>query len=107
MKALYLDHTLPRLKNELSRPQRLLLVKKVTKSNYKTLIKKVLQLGWKLKRSLVIQLISEKDNIKYTKKNEIKLVAKLNPSVIQGNRKKEDEGMYVCKAGHLEIRKDR
>jgi hypothetical protein len=57
---------------------------------------------------------SEKDNIEYSKKNHIHLVAKLNPSVTQGFRKKEDEfefnkdaGMYVCKAGHMAIRKAR
>lgn len=57
---------------------------------------------------------SEKDNITYTKNNEIELVAKLNPSVTQGFRKHEDEfqfnkdaGMYVCKAGHMAIRKAR
>ena len=55
---------------------------------------------------------SEKGNIEYTNKNEIQLVAKLNPSVTQGFRSKEDEfefnkdaGMYVCKAGHMAIRK--
>ncbi len=62
----------------------------------------------------MIQPILKKDNIEYTKENEIKLVSKLNPSVTQGNRKKEDEfefnkdaGMYVCKAGHMAIRKAR
>ncbi len=57
---------------------------------------------------------SEKDNLAYAKKNEIELVAKLNPLITQGNRKKEDEflfnkdaGMYVCKAGHMAIRKAR
>lgn len=57
---------------------------------------------------------SEKENIKYSNENEIKLVAKLNPIVTQGTRSKEDEfefnkdaGMYVCKAGHLAIRKAR
>lgn len=55
---------------------------------------------------------SEKGNIAYSNENNIRLVAKLNPSVTQGNRKKEDEfqfnkdaGMYVCKAGHMAIRK--
>ncbi|SIT07619.1 hypothetical protein SAMN05421787_1148 [Virgibacillus pantothenticus] len=40
------------------------------------------------------------------------LVAKLNPAITQGYRKKEDEfefnkdaGMYVCKAGHMAIGK--
>lgn len=48
----------------------------------------------------------------HIQKKEIRLVAKLNPVVTQGNRKKEDElqfnkdaGMYVCKAGHMAIRK--
>jgi len=57
---------------------------------------------------------SEKENIKYKKKNEMKLVARLNPLITQGNRKKEaefdfnkDAGMYVCKAGHMAIRKAR
>lgn len=57
---------------------------------------------------------SEKGNIEFANKNNIKLVAKLNPSVTQGFRKKEDEfqfnkdaGMYVCKAGHMSIRKAR
>src|SRR5699024_10611665 len=56
---------------------------------------------------------SEKGNIEYTNKNEVELVAKLNP-VTQGTRTKEDEfefnkdaGMYVCKAGHIAIRKAR
>lgn len=55
---------------------------------------------------------SEKGNIKFTNKNNIKLVAKLNPSITQGCRKKENEfqfnkdaGMYVCKEGHMAIRK--
>lgn len=45
---------------------------------------------------------SEKDNIAYAKTNEFELVAKLNPQIAQGSRKKEDEfqfnkdaGMYV------------
>jgi hypothetical protein len=42
------------------------------------------------------------------------LVAKLNPQITQGTRKNEEEfqfnkdaGMYVCKAGHMAIRKAR
>lgn len=57
---------------------------------------------------------SEKDNIVYASKNDIELVAKLNPLITQGGRKKEEEfqfnkdaGMYVCKAGHMAIRKAR
>jgi len=57
---------------------------------------------------------SEKGNIKLALDEKINLVAKLNPGVTQGNRKKEDEfqfnkdaGMYMCHAGHLAIRKAR
>ncbi|GAA3326960.1 hypothetical protein GCM10020331_065000 [Ectobacillus funiculus] len=57
---------------------------------------------------------SEKDNISYCQEEDIKLISKLNPVVTQGIRKKEDEfefnkdaGMFVCKAGHLAIRKKR
>ena len=57
---------------------------------------------------------SEKGNIELAEREELKLVAKLNPSVTQGFRKNENEfqfnkdaGMYVCKAGHMAIRKAR
>lgn len=79
-----------------------------------TLIEKSAEAGIEVKTVIGDAAYSEKDNIKYTKKNEIKLVAKLNPLITQGNRKKEDEfdfnkdaGMYVCKAGHMAIGKRR
>lgn len=57
---------------------------------------------------------SEKKNIELAEKEEINLVARLNPVVTQGTRKKEDEfqfnkdaGMYVCKAGHMADRRAR
>jgi transposase len=57
---------------------------------------------------------SERENIKYSDDNDIELVAKLNPQITQGARKKEEEfqfnkdaGMYVCKAGQMAIRKAR
>lgn len=34
---------------------------------------------------------SEKDNIAYTKDHDIKLIAKLNPLITQGSRRKEVE----------------
>ena len=50
----------------------------------------------------------------YTSNHNIELVAKLNPSITQGGRKSEEEfqfnkdaGMYVCKAGHMAVRKAR
>ncbi len=55
---------------------------------------------------------SEKGNIELANIENIKLVAKLNPCVTQGYRKDEDKfqfnkdaNMYVCKAGHMAIRK--
>jgi hypothetical protein len=77
-----------------------------------TLIEKSIKAGMEVETVIGDAAYSEKGNIEYANKNEIKLVAKLNPSVTQGFRSKEDEfefnkdaGMYVCKAGHMAIRK--
>jgi transposase len=77
-----------------------------------TLIEKSKTAGMKVKTVIGDTAYSEKTNIAYTKTNEIELVAKLNPLITQGGRKQEDEflfnkdaGMYVCKAGHIAIRK--
>lgn len=79
-----------------------------------TLIEKSMNAGMKVETVIGDAAYSEKGNIEYTNEKEIKLVAKLNPSVTQGFRSKEDEfdfnkdaGMYVCKAGHMAIRKAR
>jgi len=79
-----------------------------------TLIEKSKAAGMQVKTVIGDAAYSEKDNILYTKNNEIELVAKLHPLITQGGRKKEDEflfnkdaGMYVCKAGHMAIRKAR
>jgi hypothetical protein len=79
-----------------------------------TLIEKSKQAGLEVTTVIGDAAYSEKDNIAYTKENTIELVSKLHPSVTQGYRKQEDEfpfnkdaGMYVCKAGHMAIRKAR
>lgn len=79
-----------------------------------TLIEKSKAAGMQVKTVIGDTAYSEKDNISYAKTNEIELVAKLNPLITQGWRKKEDEflfnkdaGMYVCKAGHMAYRKAR
>lgn len=79
-----------------------------------TLIEKSQAAGMQVKTVIGDTAYSEKDNLAYAKKNEMELVAKLNPLITQGSRKKEDEflfnkdaGMYVCKAGHMAIRKAR
>lgn len=80
----------------------------------KSLIVKSQKAGMKVDTVIGDAAYSEKGNIEFANENTIKLVAKLNPSVTQGFRKKEDEfqfnkdaGMYVCKAGHMAIRKAR
>ena len=80
----------------------------------KTLVDKSKNAGIEVDAIIADAAYSEKGNIEYTKTNDIKLVSKLNPSVTQGFRKKEDEfefnkdaGMYVCKEGHMSIRKAR
>jgi transposase len=79
-----------------------------------TLIEKSIEAGIEVETVIGDAAYSEKGNIEYANENEIKLVAKLNPSVTQGFRTKEDEfefnkdaGMYVCKAGHMAIKKGR
>ena len=76
-----------------------------------TLIEKSIAAGMNVENVIGDAAYSEKGNIKYA---NIRLVAKLNPSVTQGYRKKEDEfefnkdaGMYMCKAGHIAIKKAR
>jgi transposase len=79
-----------------------------------TLISKSIKAGIEVETVIGDAAYSEKGNIEYANTHEIKLVSKLNPSVTQGFRRKEDEfefnkdaGMYVCKAGHLAVRKAR
>lgn len=57
---------------------------------------------------------SGKRNLELTSEQDIKVVARLSPSITQGFRKDEDKfdynkdaGMFVCPAGHLAIRKAR
>ena len=57
---------------------------------------------------------SGKENLKIASEQDIKIVAKLNPSITQGCRKEKDQFDYnkdadrfVCPAGHLAIRKAR
>lgn len=80
----------------------------------KTLLEKSINAGLEVDTIIGDAAYSEKGNIELATENNIKLVARLNPAVTQGNRKKEDEfqfnkdaGMYVCKAGHMAIRKAR
>jgi len=78
------------------------------------LIEKSQETGMESETILGDTAYSGKDNILYAQKNEFELVSKLNPQITQGSRTKEEEfefnkdaGMYVCKAGHMAIRKAR
>ena len=79
-----------------------------------TLIEKSIEAGMIVENVIGDAAYSEKRNIKYSNSHGINLVAKLNSSVTQGTRKKEDKfefnkdaGMYICKAGHQSLRKAR
>jgi transposase len=55
---------------------------------------------------------SGKENLELTKQQNIKVVAKLNPTITQGSRKQEntfdynkDADRFICPAGHMAIRK--
>jgi IS5 family transposase len=78
------------------------------------LIEKSRETGMKIDTVIGDTAYSEKDNIQYASQNELQLVSKLHPQITQGARKKEEEfefnkdaGMYVCKAGHMAIRRAR
>ena len=78
------------------------------------LIEKSQETGMEIETVIGDAAYSEKNNIHYAKENELQLVSKLNPQITQGTRAKEDEfefnkdaGMYVCKAGHMAVRKAR
>jgi IS5 family transposase len=76
------------------------------------LIEKSRKTGMEVETVIGDAAYSEKENITYTKENNIALVSKLHPHVSNGSRKNEDKldfnkdaDMYVCKAGHLAIKK--
>lgn len=76
------------------------------------LVKKSQANGIKVEAVIGDGAYSEKENIEYCEKNDIKLASKLSKCVTHGDRKKTDEfeynkdaGMYVCKAGHMAIYK--
>jgi hypothetical protein len=76
------------------------------------LIEKSVAAGMKIETVIGDAACLEKGNMEYCRGNKINLVTKLNPSFTQGCRKKKDEfefnkdsGMYLCKAGHMAIRK--
>jgi hypothetical protein len=54
-----------------------------------TLIEKSRKMGMEINTVIGDTAYSEKENIEYAKENGLQLVAKLNPNITQGVRKKE------------------
>ncbi len=78
----------------------------------KSLVEKSLTNGIEVETIIGDGAYSEEDNLEYCKENNIKNVSKLSNSVTHGNGKNKDDfeynkdaGMYVCKAGHMAIKK--
>lgn len=77
-----------------------------------TLVEKSEEAGINVEAVIGDGAYSEKANIEYCKEKEINLISKLSKTVTHGNERtsgnfefNKDAGMYVCKAGHLSIRK--
>ena len=77
-----------------------------------TLVEKTQENGIQVEAVIGDGAYSEKENIEYCEEKGIKLASKLSKFVTHGNSKKnnnfeynKDAGMYVCKAGHMAIRK--
>ena len=78
----------------------------------KSLVEKSKKAGMEIDTIIGDGAYSEKSNIEMCKADNTKLVSKLSKTVTHGNIKNsenfefnKDAGMYVCKAGHLSIRK--
>lgn len=79
-----------------------------------TLVEKSQENGIEVEAVIGDRAYSEKDNIEYCEGNSIKLASKLSKFVTHGNSQRnnnfeynKDAGMYVCKAGHMAIKKIR
>lgn len=77
-----------------------------------TLIEKSQKSGIEVDAIIGDGAYSEKDNLEYCSEQNIKNVSKLSKTVTHGNGKNKDDfeynkdaGMYVCKAGHMAIKK--
>lgn len=99
-------------------PERIITAAKITSGEkhdgkqLQTLIEKSQKNGIEVDAIIGDGAYSEGDNLNYCSENGIKNVSKLSSSVTHGNGKNKDDfefnkdaGMYVCKAGHMAIRK--
>lgn len=77
------------------------------------LIEKTENTGLEIEAVIGDGAYSSKDDLEYCKNKGIKVASKLNKMILEGHKDKKDEGyeynkdadMYVCKAGHMAIRK--
>lgn len=77
------------------------------------LIEKTEKTGLKIEAVIGDGAYSSQKDLEYCKEKEIKVASKLNKMILEGHGGKEKEGyeynkdadMYVCKAGHMAIRK--
>lgn len=76
------------------------------------LVKKSKSAGIEVENIIGDAAYSEKENLEYAKEEDIKLIAKLSKTVTHGNARKstdfeynKDADRYVCKAGHMSIKK--
>ncbi|MBB6219047.1 hypothetical protein HNQ80_005227 [Anaerosolibacter carboniphilus] len=81
-------------------------------SELQRLIEKSQSSGMEVSEVIGDTAYSGKDNLRYAKENEIKLIAKLNPVISNGVRQADDDfafnkdaDLFVCPTGHLAIRK--
>lgn len=78
----------------------------------KTLVEKSRRNGLEVEEIIGDAAYSEKENLKYAKKENVRLISKLSATVTHGNRRNgekfeynKDAEMYVCPAGHMSIKK--
>ncbi len=78
----------------------------------KELVDKTREAGVEIQDIIGDAAYSEKENLEYAKKEKINLIAKLSKTVTHGNKRKvegfeynKDAEMYVCKEGHMSIKK--
>ena len=78
----------------------------------KDLVDKSREFGIEVEDIIGDAAYSEKENIEYTKNEDIRLISRLSKTVTHGPSRKaadfeynKDADMYVCKAGHMSIKK--
>lgn len=76
------------------------------------LVEKSVAAGIEVENIIGDAAYSEKENLEYAKEESIYLISKLSKTVTHGNKRKspdfeynKDADMYVCKAGHMSIKK--